>query len=188
MRAMRVWIGAGFGVGLLLLGAAIPFGVPLRDQTEVMVITVFFSLTGAMLVYAALSGRAGQPAPEPSRRARPWLAAGGGALILFGLGLPLVYAIGKDADARFLWMVAYAPLALAGAAAVWRAIPATWRARLSADEAPGPAARRSSAPRLAAGSRARIGIRVALIVLIALLGAAIAVTVLATVLGAGLTL
>ncbi len=184
---MRIWVGAGFGLALMALSALVPFLVPRRDQTEVMVITVFLGLTGAMLVYSAQAG--GLPQGFPARL-RPAARITGTILLFVGLGLPLVQP-SSSADVRFLWWVAFGPIALSGAALLWSSLPDTWKERLSAsdeDRAPAPGKRRTPVARLNPESAARQWLPLVFIGIIAILSIAMAIALLATILSAGLQL
>jgi hypothetical protein len=185
---MRIWIGAGFGVALLGLGGLIPFVVPARDQTEVMVITVFFELTGAMLVWSALSGPSSAGiAPRSSGGRAVWVASGL-AIAAAGLLLPLLQKT-DSADGRFLWMSAFAPMALIGVALAWRAIPERWKELLRGSDDDGPSGgRKAPVPRLGAGSPARRFLPAALVILAAALVIAMIIALIATVLVAGVAL
>jgi len=185
---MRIWVGAVFGIVLLGMGVAIPFVVPARDQTEVMVIALFFEVTGAMLVWSALSGP-GQTRAEPrTRQARAGWCALGLALGLAGLGLPWT-RFTDSADARFLWMTAFAPMALIGVALVWRAIPEPWKDRLRGpDDDVAQTVRKTPVARLGVRSAARRFLPILLLVVTAALLAAMLIALVATVLIAGLAL
>lgn len=182
---MRIWVGAGFGLALMALSALVPFIVPRRDQIEVMVITVFLGLTGAMLVYSAQAG--GPPQGFPARL-RPAARITGALLLCVGLGLPLAQPT-SSADVRFLWWVALGPIALSGAALLWSSLPDTWKEHLGAsddDRAPVPGKRRTPVARLNPDSAARQWLPLVLICVIALLSIAMAIALLATIVSAGL--
>jgi hypothetical protein len=175
-------------MALLGLGAALPFVVPARDQTEVMVITLFFELTGAMLIWSALSGPGPSWAEPRTIRDRAGGWALGLVLVVAGLGLPWAQPP-ASADGRFLWMTSFAPMALIGAALVWRAIPEPWRDRIrGADEDAGHPTRKMPVARLSAGSVARRVLPAGLVILGVALLAAMIIALIATVLIAGLAL
>ena len=183
---MRIWVGAGFGIALLGMGALIPFVVPARDQTEVMVITLFFEATGAMLVWSALNGPVSARAEPRTRQAR----AAGWALGVFlaagGFVIPWTRA-SESADGRFLWMTAFAPMALIGAALIWRAVPEPWKERLRGeDDDAAPPARRMPVARLGARSAARRLLPAVLLLVAAALLVAMLIAIVVTVLIAGL--
>jgi hypothetical protein len=185
---MRIWVGAGFGVALLGMGALIPFVVPARDQTEVMVITLFFEVTGAMLVWSALNGPVSAGVEPRTRQTQAaWWGLG---LILAASGLVLPWTrVSESADGRFLWMTAFAPMALIGVALVWRAVPETWKERLRGDDDDGaPSVRRMPVARLGARSAARRLLPAVLLLVAAALGVAMLIAIVATVLIAGLAL
>jgi hypothetical protein len=185
---MRMWFGAGFGLALLGMGASIPFVVPARDQTEVMVITLFFEVTGAMLIWSALTGPGPSRAEPRTRRARTGMWVLGLALAVVGLGLPWIRST-ASADGRFLWMSAFAPMTLIGVALVWRAIPDLWKDRVrGVDDDPVQPIRKAPVARLSAGSITRRVLPVGLVILAAALLAAMLIALIATVLIAGLTL
>lgn len=173
---------------LLGMGAAIPFVVPARDQTEVMVITLFFEVTGAMLIWSALTGPGPSRAEPRTRLARPGMWVLGLALAGVGLCLPWIQST-ASADGRFLWMTAFAPMTLIGVALVWRAIPEPWKERVrGGDDDSAPPIRKTQVARLSAGSLARRVLPVGLVILAAALLAAMLIALIATVLIAGLAL
>lgn len=185
---MRMWIGAGFGLALLGMGAIIPFIVPARDQIEVMVIALFFEVTGAMLIWSGLSGPGSSRMEPRTTRARAGWWMVGSALAVAGLSLPLAQRV-VSADGRFLWMTTFAPMALIGAALIWRALPEAWKERLrGADDDVASPIRRTPVARLPAGGIARRVLSVALMILAAALLAAMAIALVATVLVSGLAL
>ncbi|MEO6062969.1 MAG: hypothetical protein ABIQ99_13610 [Thermoflexales bacterium] len=185
---MRLWIGAGFGVALLGMGALIPFIVPTRDQIEVMVIALFFEVTGAMLIWSALNGPGTSRAEPRTIRDRAGWWVLGMVLAMAGLGLPLAQRT-VSADGRFLWMTTFAPMALIGVALVWREVPEPWKDRLrGADDDAAPPVRKKPVARLGAGKFARRVLPVGLVILAAALLAAMLIALIATVLIAGLAL
>ena len=185
---MRMWIAAGFGIALLGMGAMIPFVVPMRDQTEVMVIALFFEITGAMLIWSALSGPGPSRAEPRTSRARAGWWTLGLALAVAGLSLPWAQQA-VSADGRFLWMSTFAPMALIGAALIWRATPEVWKDRLRGadDDAVAPG-RKTPVARLRAGRVTRRVLPVGLLILAVALLAAMLIALIATVLIAGLAL
>ncbi len=175
-------------MALLGLGAMIPFIVPTRDQIEVMVIALFFEVTGAMLIWSALNGPGTSRTEPRTIRARAGWWVVGIVLAIAGLGLPWAQR-SVSADGRFLWMTTFAPMALIGAALVWRAVPEPWKDRLrGADDDATLPNRKTPVARLSAGSVARRVLPVGLLIVAAALLAAMVIALIATVLIAGLAL
>jgi len=180
---MRERVSVGSGFLLMAFGGLIPFIVPQRDQTEVMVITLFLMLVGAMMVYSGYSGPPGAPTPAFPARWRLWVLSLALALLAIGLLLPIL-AVGTraSADMRFLWMVAFAPAALIGTFLLWRLTPEPIKDRLRGQEeafaattpAVRPSVRSTDSPRL------RRWVWVAIVVMGALLALAMALTLLIT--------
>ncbi len=143
MQRHRAQISLGFGALLLALAVLVPIIVPADQRSEVLIITILFSLTGALLLFTAmLPGRGSQvmlAAGVREREVRPTLAAKesanaarlrlshvrrapmkagwgialGIAFVLLGMFAPFTLGA-TTADERFIIMLGFAPITVVG--------------------------------------------------------------------------
>jgi hypothetical protein len=107
---------------LLCVGVMAVVFAPVALRGTVVIVTVLFGFAGALLVFMALESARMQPHADASAQPRhnaPLRAALGAGfgltLTLAGLAAPfLLSASSADADARFLFMMGFAPVALTG--------------------------------------------------------------------------
>lgn len=133
-------ITAAAGGLLLCVGVMVVVFAPAAVRGTVVIVTVLFGFAGALLIYMALeSARMLQHADTTakSQRYAPLRAALGAgfglALTLAGLAAPFLLSTGSvDADARFLFLMGFAPVALTGAMLTyvfWRRLHASQSAQ-----------------------------------------------------------
>ncbi len=121
----RVAISLAFGVMFMLLGLLIPVITPDNQRNEILMLTFWFCLTGALLLHASKTYQ------RADNARLSWRSAAGVVLSLVGIGLPLMRVpFVRDiaaADERFYVMIAIAPAFIAGLLmlrAVWTREPA----------------------------------------------------------------
>jgi hypothetical protein len=134
----RARMSLGFGALLLVLAMLVPVVVPAEARHDMLIITILFGLTAALLLFTALLPARGQqgdagpaelrPGPTPMNRPNPAralplatpspLKAGWGMLVGVGFvlaGLLAPFALGANtADERFIIMLGFAPVCLIG--------------------------------------------------------------------------
>lgn len=117
-----------FGVLLILMAVGVPVIVPRAFRSDVLVMTLLFSIIGALMVYSAVSTKTQNPSPEHQRekwlakrdpRARNALGLGFGALIMLAGALAPFAFPGVGPDERFAMTLGFAPVAIAGGILVY---------------------------------------------------------------------
>lgn len=116
-------ISAAFGVMLIVLALLVPVIVPRAFRSDVLIMTLLFSIIGALMVYSAVSSKPMSKAsddlrekllrkPDHTWRNRAGLAFGV-AITLAGVMAPFIFP-GVGPDERFAMMLGFAPVAIAG--------------------------------------------------------------------------
>lgn len=140
LKKSSQWISAGFGAVLVLLAVLVPMITPPAQRGQVVIMTVLFGLTGALLL-ASAAMEAGERKPVRAmptradrgridaarevarlshlpgqRRRRAFVGLLLGLLFaLAGVVAPFMLSEGSaDPDARFLMVIGFSPVAISG--------------------------------------------------------------------------
>ncbi|HQZ21482.1 MAG TPA: hypothetical protein PLJ62_05960 [Thermoflexales bacterium] len=121
-------ISMAFGVMLILLAIIVPVIAPRAFRSDVLIMTLLFSIIGALMVYSAVSSKPMTQSTNDMRekllrkhdhtwRNRIGLAFGMG-ITLAGIFAPFIFP-GVGPDERFAMMLGFAPVAIAGGILVY---------------------------------------------------------------------
>lgn len=166
LKQHRSGVVAGFGLALIVMAVAIPVVTPMAERSDVLIMTLLFSLVGAGMIYMAVSERRTvTPQPDTDRE----IAAGRTARNSLGLAFSaFITAAGAAApfifpdvgpDERFAMMVGFAPVAIAGGVLTyvfWRALRPAAGEGIAGPAVPAPAPRRTGGDRSATARRAPV--------------------------------
>lgn len=119
-----------FGVMLIVLAMIVPVIVPQSARSDVLIMTLLFSIIGALMVYTAITRpQANTPALNAATRERllrkPDHAMRNRVGLAFGAAITLAGALGPflfpsvTPDERFAMMLGFAPVAIAGGILVY---------------------------------------------------------------------
>ncbi len=142
-RQNRTRVNIVFGGVLLALALLVPLVVPADQRREVLVLTILFALTGALLLFTAFlpsrnsASATTAPSPEPQKAPTPmpdarlsvrkrellrttkptvrtgWGLAMGSVFVVVGLLAPFLLGA-ASADERFVIMLGFAPVVVIG--------------------------------------------------------------------------
>lgn len=176
IKQHRSGIVGAFGIALIVMAVAIPVVTPFAERTDVLIMTLLFSLVGAGMIYAAISERrTSAPHPDAHRaitadeRARVLHARSHTSRNALGLGFAVFITLSGvlapfvfpdvGPDERFAMMIGFAPVAIAGVVLVyvfWRALRPETRDAGTAPAGPAGMPRRADPDRPAAPRRAPV--------------------------------
>ena len=210
MQRYRTRINLGFGGLLVALALLVPIIVPADQRREVLVITILFGLTGALLLFTAMLPGLGRqstdagavreqkpPAAPPAssalrrrvltRQRTPmkarWGITLGLAFALLGLLAPFTLGA-TTADERFIIMLGFAPITVVGfflIAIFGRGLFARWQPGHQPGPPAQPAPRRAPVSRVPQSFEYRAVVPVAILGLLVVMIAVVIVVVYATI-------
>jgi NADH:ubiquinone oxidoreductase subunit 6 (subunit J) len=190
--------------GLLLIGLAIciPIIVPRSERKDLLIVTIFFGLVGALMIFTALMpDRANNSATNiknPLTRStitnkNAWSQKKSASRSALGIGLGAVFLVAGlfapyvlpnvTPDERFLMMIGFAPVAAVGGLLMWIFLRGADSVRLpkrTTKTTPAPSTQRSPVTRAPESEPYQKFIPLAVVMLIALLVITVIVVVVAT--------